>query len=231
MSSTVLHYIYDPLCGWCYGAAPLVKAARTQLRVLAHGGGMMAGAHSQRVSKQLRDYVLQHDRRIAELTGQIFGEGYMNGLLLNTEALLDSEPPITAILAADKVAEKGLDMLATLQIAHYGQGLQISDPNVLLYLADEMGLDTASFVVAFNALSGESTQRHIKGTLSLMAKYGVSGFPGFVLESDDTWTLLNISSYLGKPEAFAAELRNMLPTDEATAFAADFSCGADSCSI
>ena len=26
---TTLHYIYDPLCGWCYGAAPLVEAART----------------------------------------------------------------------------------------------------------------------------------------------------------------------------------------------------------
>ena len=23
----VLHYIYDPLCGWCYGAEPLVWAA------------------------------------------------------------------------------------------------------------------------------------------------------------------------------------------------------------
>jgi putative protein-disulfide isomerase len=26
---TTLHYIFDPLCGWCYGAAPLVAAART----------------------------------------------------------------------------------------------------------------------------------------------------------------------------------------------------------
>ncbi len=26
--SPILHYIYDPLCGWCYGAAPLVQAAR-----------------------------------------------------------------------------------------------------------------------------------------------------------------------------------------------------------
>lgn len=27
MNNAVLHYIYDPLCGWCYGAAPLVRAA------------------------------------------------------------------------------------------------------------------------------------------------------------------------------------------------------------
>ena len=24
----ILHYIYDPLCGWCYGAKPLVQAAQ-----------------------------------------------------------------------------------------------------------------------------------------------------------------------------------------------------------
>lgn len=25
MSTPTLHYIHDPLCGWCYGAAPLVR--------------------------------------------------------------------------------------------------------------------------------------------------------------------------------------------------------------
>ncbi len=40
---TKLHYIYDPLCGWCYAAAPLVAAARGILPVEGHAGGMMAG--------------------------------------------------------------------------------------------------------------------------------------------------------------------------------------------
>jgi hypothetical protein len=29
---TVLHYIHDPLCGWCYGAAPLVAAPAAYCR-------------------------------------------------------------------------------------------------------------------------------------------------------------------------------------------------------
>ena len=28
MADAVLHYIHDPLCGWCYAASPLVAAAR-----------------------------------------------------------------------------------------------------------------------------------------------------------------------------------------------------------
>ena len=57
MSPATLHYIHDPLCGWCYGAAPLVKAALEVLPVRAHGGGMMAGARRRSVTEALRGYV------------------------------------------------------------------------------------------------------------------------------------------------------------------------------
>ena len=40
-TETRLHYIYDPLCGWCYAVAPLVKAARTVIPITLHGGGMI----------------------------------------------------------------------------------------------------------------------------------------------------------------------------------------------
>jgi hypothetical protein len=31
MNQPTLHHIYDPLCGWCYAVAPLVRAAREVL--------------------------------------------------------------------------------------------------------------------------------------------------------------------------------------------------------
>mgnify|MGYP000541257890 CR=1 FL=1 len=43
MTTPVLHYIYDPLCGWCYGAKPLIDAARGIVPVVAHGGGINLG--------------------------------------------------------------------------------------------------------------------------------------------------------------------------------------------
>ena len=56
MSTPTLHYVYDPLCGWCYGAAPLVRAARGTIRVQAHGGDMMAGAARRAVTAEWRKY-------------------------------------------------------------------------------------------------------------------------------------------------------------------------------
>ena len=51
-SSPILHYIYDPLCGWCYGARA-GRRARAGLAIAIHGGGMMAGSNRQPVTDAL----------------------------------------------------------------------------------------------------------------------------------------------------------------------------------
>ena len=100
MPSTELHYLFDPLCGWCYGAAPLVAEARKIVRVVPHAIGMMTGARRRAVTPQLRAFVAPHDARIAQTSGQPFGVGYLDGLLHDTGAVFDSAPPTAAILAA-----------------------------------------------------------------------------------------------------------------------------------
>jgi putative protein-disulfide isomerase len=198
-----LHYIHDPLCGWCYGAAPLVKAARQVLPVVAHAGGMMTGARRQQVTPQLRDYVMQHDRRIAQMSGQPFGAAYVDGLLRDTSAVFDSAPPIAATLAAQQLAGRGLDMLARLQTAHYVEGRRIADRDVRVELAQSIGLDGARFDAALSEVEGDALQAHIAETRALMARVGAQGFPSFVLEVDGRLTPIDTGRFMGQPEAFA----------------------------
>ncbi|WP_283189643.1 DsbA family protein [Pseudomonas sp. PMCC200344] len=204
----ILHYIYDPLCGWCYGAKPLVQAAQAVLPVIAHGGGMMTGATRQTVSPQLRNYVMPHDRRIAEYTGQPFGEAYFEGLLRDETAVFDSAPPIAAVLAAEQIAGRGLELLGRLQSAHYEEGRRIADEAVLLELAIDIGLELQAFQAAFKAAE---TDRHIKDSRACLAEVGGQGFPTFALEHNGQFTLIDISPWLGKPQAFAAWLSQSLP--------------------
>jgi len=220
----ILHYIYDPLCGWCYGAKPLVQAAQAVLPVIAHGGGMMTGANRQRVSPQLRSYVLPHDRRIAEYSGQPFGEAYFEGLLRDHTALFDSAPPIAAVLAAEQMAGRGLELLGRLQSAHYVEGRRIADESVLFELALGMGLDRQAFERAFMAAD---TEGHIRKSRALLAKVGGQGFPTLALEQNDQFTLIDIGSWLGKPQAFAQWLGQSLPDQRA--FNSVAACGLDSC--
>lgn len=228
MDTPTLHYIHDPLCGWCYGAAPLVKAARERLPVLAHGGGMMAGPARRQVTAELRGFVLPHDQRIAQLSGQPFGAAYRDGLLNDTSAVFDSEPPIAAVLAADAVAGRGLDLLARLQTAHYVEGRLIADRAVLEELAADIGLDAQAFAAALSASEGDAVQRHIGETRALMQRLGVRGFPSFVLEQAGSWRSIDIGPFMGQPAAFAEWLQGQVP---AAAEASAFQCGPDGCAI
>lgn len=210
MSTPVLHYIYDPLCGWCYGAAPLVRAARDVMTVRAHGGGMMTGSRRQQVSPQLRDYVIPHDQRIAQLTGQPFGDAYFEGLLRDHEAVFDSEPPIAAVLAADAIADRGLDLLACIQTAHFVEGRRIAEPSVMIELAEEIGLEKAAFATAFDATTGATLQAHFNESRALLAQAGGGGFPTFVLERDGRLSPLDTGAYSGRPDAWREYLASQV---------------------
>jgi len=236
-AGATLHYIFDPMCGWCYAAAPLVDAARSVpgLKVEFHGGGMMTGANRRAITPQWRDYVMPHDHRIAELTGQPFGEAYFEGLLRDTGAVMDSEPPTIAILAAEALrAGGGLDMVHRLQRAHYVEGRRVADVDVLTALAAELGLDGEAFASAFARLSGEATARHIAESRQRLQRAGGQGFPTFVLaQADGSASRIDIGPWLGRPEEWKAQLAKRVVPSPAAAEpnAGPTSCGPDSCAV
>ncbi|MFZ6864104.1 DsbA family protein [Undibacterium sp. Ji67W] len=232
---TQLHYIFDPVCGWCYGAAPLISAARhiPGINVVFHAGGMMTDLNRRPVTPQLRKYVIFNDERIAQLTGQVFGKEYMDGLLCDSSAVFDSAPPSTAILAAEQLAGRGLDMLQQLQIAHYVHGLRIAEIQVLQSIAKEMGLDVAAFTAAYARLHGVETQRHFTTSRELLARVGGQGFPTLALEyADSTFERIDLGKWLGHVEEWADYLRHIAgrKADEESSIT-ELACNIHGCSI
>ena len=233
-AGATLHYIFDPLCGWCYAAAPLVDAAREVpgLKVEFHGGGMMTGANRRPITPQWRDYVLPHDHRIAEMTGQPFGERYFEGLLRDTGAVMDSEPPTTAVLAAESLRPGGgLDMIHALQRAHYVDGRRIADVEVLKAIAAELGFDAQAFASAFERQSGEATSRHIAESRQFLQRAGGQGFPTFVLvQPDGSAGRIDIGPWLGRAEEWKAQLGAFVAPPQSPS-AEPNACGPDGCAI
>lgn len=209
LTSPTLHYIYDPLCGWCYGAAPLLEAAHRlgTLRIVLHGGGMLAGSKRRRVTPAFRDFVIPIDQRIHRLTGQPFGPDYIDGLLCDSDAVLDSAPPITAILAAEEINGSGIEMLHRLQHAHYVEGLRISDFPVLQAISQEQGLPGAQFLLVYTNIDLRTTRQHIRASRRLLTTVGGTGFPAFVLESPQgEYSQLDSGPFLGRVDAWTEHL-------------------------
>jgi putative protein-disulfide isomerase len=139
--NAVLHYIYDPLCGWCYGAEPLVWAASKVdgLALRLHAGGLWP--QPTRLPDHMREYIQQADARVGQMSGQPYGEPYLNGLLFDPELVLESRPVIAAVLAAQSLdSSKALPMLRAIQHAHYERGQHVVREATLREIAVELGL-------------------------------------------------------------------------------------------
>ena len=201
-----LHYIYDPLCGWCYGAEPLVTAAAdiAGLDVALHAGGLWP--EPTRLPAETRRYIEQADARIAATSGQPFGAGYLSGLLHDPTMVLDSSPPIAAILAVQSVrADAALPMLRAIQRAHYVEGRRVVELDVLRDLAASCGVDRGTFETAFAAAAADA---HIDDTRQLMHRVGSQGFPTFALEKEGRLHGVAHQRFAGAAGAFREWLEN-----------------------
>ena len=209
MNDTTLHYVYDPLCGWCYGAAPLLEAAAgiPTLRIALHAGVLWLGPRRQPMGQALRDHVRPHDERIQALSGQPFGERYFNELLLSDGLLLDSEPPIRAILAVTELGGNELRLLHRIQQSHYLDGQWVGDQAHLARLAQEQGITPAAFAQAFEQVD---LAGHLAQSQGWLRQLGGQGFPTLGLMLGESLIPLPVSSFLGEPQAFASHLAALM---------------------
>ena len=205
MTTAILHYVYDPLCGWCYAAEPLVQAAATAgVKIVLHGGGLWDPA--VHASDAKRRNMRENDDRIGRMTGQVFGRAYLDGLLVDPESTWWSRPTIAAVLAAETMeAGQGLAMIAAIQRAHYVEGLRVVDGAVLTDAAHGIGLDTGRFV---EALQAALVDAHVQETRRLMRRHGLQGFPSFLSERDGMCERLPHEACYGRPAAFVSMIRD-----------------------
>ena len=204
-----LHYVYDPLCGWCYAAEPLVRAAaRAGVPIVLHGGGLWDPAVHATDAK--RRMMRETDAHISRLTGQAFGPAYLDGLLVDPRSVWWSRPTIAAVLAAERLdARAALPMLVSVQRAHYVEGRRVVEREVLAGLAREVGLDVDAFVVALAAVP---VDEHIRDTRAAMRRHGLRGYPSFLLERDGIVGRLAHEGCYRDPEAFVAQVAGDDPT-------------------
>jgi len=195
-----LHYIYDPLCGWCYCAEPLVRAATAVpgLDLVLHGGGLWP--EPTQLPEATRKYIREADTRAAAISRQPYGRKYLEELLTDPSLTLDSAPTTAAVLAAESLAAgNGLAMLQAIQHGHWEHGLHVVNADVLLQLAEAIGLDRQSFE---RAAANVDVDSHIARTRQLMRRIGAQGFPAFVLEKDSQWLPVPSQRFLPNPAAF-----------------------------
>lgn len=212
MKTPVLHYLYDPFCGWCYGAAPLLSAAQELpgLAIEAHGIGMLSDDRVRMMSPEWRAFVRPHEERISALSGQQFSAAYQDGIQSRTDVLLDSSIPTRAMMAAQASEGRGLDMLKALQLAYYQAGREISERSVIDEVVNDLRLNADAFHSAYELISEDDVRKHINDSDRLMTSVEATGVPTLFVDTGKEIHPMPIGHYLGRPERFSKRLKEIL---------------------
>lgn len=207
-----LHYIFDPLCGWCYGAGPLLARLSErfgdQLALALHPGLLFPQPHE--IAPAYRAHIVSADQHIAVQTGVEFGAPYIERV--RSVALLHyhSAPPAAAVMAAQALQPAlSLRMLEAIQHSHYVRGADVGDSAILSGLAQNLGMTPDAFEQAMNravqSLPGLAEEAH-----SLLLAVRGNGFPTLVLERGGKYLRLDHGSFYGQPDALADRVAELI---------------------
>lgn len=176
-----LLYFADPMCSWCWGFAPVIKAVAERhgdtLPIQVFMGGLRAG-NTKAMEQKDKDYIRNHWEHVHERTGQEFNFDFFD----REGFVYDTEPACRAVVTARSFDTAiALRLLERLHEAFYVEGQDTTDRDTLVALADLEGVDVKAFAEKFD--SKEATMVTTVD-FEITKKIGVSGFPTLLAGSD-----------------------------------------------
>jgi len=205
-----LHYLFDPLCGWCYGATPALSALQGQpsVNVELLPTGLFSGEGARPMDSEFAAYAWSNDQRIERLTGQRFSEQYRHQVLGDRQRLFDSGPATVALTAVSLTAPaRELEALKAIQSARYVDGKDVTSLETLAGLLRGLGLEEAAALVAQpRADLLAANQARTRRAQALMQEFGARGVPTLVAESGAKRWVVNHSNFYSNPGALIGEL-------------------------
>ena len=204
-------YLFDPLCGWCYAAAPALKFLQAQegVEVVLAPTGLFAGAGARPMDAQFAAYAWANDQRIQQLTGQPFTQTYRDQILGAANGRFDSGPATLALTAVAQTApERELDALHALQHSRYVDGRDTTDAGVIAEALRGLGLaQAAALALAPDAALRTRTTERVADAQATLRTVGARGVPQLVVaEQGGALRALSGDVLLGPRERLLAQL-------------------------
>lgn len=209
MNKTLI-YLFDPLCGWCYGATATISKLHESpdVNVELLPTGLFADEGAKLMNDEFAAYAWSNDQRIAHLTGQNFTERYRELVLKNRQQRFDSGPATVALTAVALTAPtRELETLKAIQHARFVDGQDITQFQTLVTILTSLKLDTAAAMVESRDEDLlRATQDRIQRAHTLMQDFSARGVPTFIAAIGTKHWMLNTSDVYSNPEALMDQL-------------------------
>jgi putative protein-disulfide isomerase len=189
-SLATLYYIHDPMCSWCWGFRPVWNQVQDELQDKLHIQYVLGGLApdtDQPMPANMQVSIRSNWQRIQrEIPATEFNYDFWT----ICQPRRSTYPSCRAVIACkmqQPLLEK--DMILAIQQAYYLDARNPSDENVLIQLADDIGLNIDSFVCDFNS---KTCNKELERELLLARKLYASSFPALVLSQGSTDNAIHI---------------------------------------
>ena len=210
-TATQVTYLFDPLCGWCYGASPMIGqlAARPDIALDFMPTGLFAGHGARPMDEHFAAYAWTNDQRIARLTGQPFSETYRHHVLGDRTRLLDSAPATLALIAvAGAAPDLMFTALKAIQAARYVEGRDITDIAVLSAVLATLNVPTlAASLVNPDEMLMHAYRSRLETARMEMRRFGAQGVPALIVGTGEGRRLMNANALFGSLDVLVESLK------------------------
>jgi putative protein-disulfide isomerase len=192
----LLLYVTDPMCAWCYGFTPVIRRLKAlwfgRLNVQVLVGGLNPYAQAPLASAE-KDNLAVSWHRAQRKSHLPFDYSFF----LQKEAVYDTEPACRALLTVRHLRPGlSLEVLRALHSAYFADGLDISNPHVLVEVVRPFGIPENLFLAVFET---EEIFRQTQQEFQRVEQMGAHTLPSLYLDHAQSPRLLS-RGYCELPE-------------------------------
>jgi putative protein-disulfide isomerase len=185
-----LIYVYDALCGWCYGFTPVVQELQQQfgqeMEVEVLSGGMFLSAN-RRPASAMHNYISQAHKQVETTTGVTFGRAFLDDYL-HTDDMMDSEKPGIAMTVFKLYQPaNALSFAHDMQLALNYEGKSLNEDDTYRGLLSKYQLPVEEFL---EKMKDDAYRYDTIQEFNQVAQWGITGFPAAILDDGKEFFLI-----------------------------------------
>ena len=187
-----IYYLYDALCGWCYGFSGVIKHLydeyQSEISFQVLSGGLVTGNRVGPIGV-VAGFIKDNYKNVEEASGVKFGKAFIEGILEpGTEQFTSIPPALAMALFRNQLPAKQLEFATRIQRAIYFEGKAPSEWTTYGDLAGEFGLNPEEFA---EKMQHPKLEEVIFEEFRIPEQWGINGFPALVYQDDAGASLLS----------------------------------------
>ncbi len=182
-----LVYVYDALCGWCYGFGPVVekieKEFKGKVAIEIISGGMVMGDRIAPIGN-MSEYILQAIPHLEHATGVTFGAPYIALVEKGTYVTSSEKPSIALWVYKSFTSDRAVEYGYGIQKAFYMEAKDLNNDSLYANLAIPFGIDRNQFL---QRMQDSTYLKQAQEGFKRAADLGVTGYPTLLEKKGDAY--------------------------------------------